>query len=157
MLCLSGLFALAALCAGAASLILGNGTAATVLHDSVGLAASAAIFLGVWLYRPKPAVPWAVAGLATLLYGSGDVVYAVDRSGGMTYLFSIGGWLYIGGGLSLIGALALFGDHRVRRSRVSRLLFVDSAALFLGAFLLIWFLVFDGQLDVAARRRRLEC
>jgi diguanylate cyclase (GGDEF)-like protein/PAS domain S-box-containing protein len=135
------------LAAGAGSLALSNGVASSVLHDVSGVSAAVAIGVGIAWYRPRPLAPWTLVGLGILLLASGDIAYEADATGGTLALFSIGDWLYLAGYVALAVALAWFGC-RPRHSRwAGRMVLVDAIPVFLGSFLLLWFLVFNEQFD----------
>jgi len=143
----AGLFVCAELALGAVSLALGHGLASSLLHDAVGLGAAAAIAVGIARYRPPAVWPWLLVAVAVLLFGLGDAAYELDATGGTLKLFSVGDWLYVAANVTLAVALARFGS-RPRHSRwAGRMLVVDAGPIFLGSFLLLWFLVFDSQFD----------
>jgi diguanylate cyclase (GGDEF)-like protein/PAS domain S-box-containing protein len=142
-----GAFALGDLAVGAGSLALAHGVASSVLHDVSGVAAAAAIVIGIAWHRPRASAPWALVGAGILLLASGDIAYETDATGGTVALFSVGDWLYLAGYVALAVALAWFGC-RPRHSRwAGRMLLVDAVPVFLGSFLLLWFLVFNQQFD----------
>src|SRR5690348_16813700 len=91
-----GLFIVAELAVGGASLYLQQGLAASLLHDVASLAAAGAIGAGLLWLRPPSMRPWLLVALAVLLFGCGDVAYEVDATGGTLALFSVGDWLYLG-------------------------------------------------------------
>jgi hypothetical protein len=128
------------------SLFLARGTAAALLHDVASLAAAVAVVAGIRRYRP-PLLPWLLVALAVLLFGCGDVAYGVDAAGGSLKIFSVGDWLYLSAMIALAVALAWFGSRPRHSGWAGRMLVVDSAPLFLGAFLLLWFLVFNTKFD----------
>jgi hypothetical protein len=103
-----GAFALGDLAVGTGSLALAHGVASSVLHDVSGVAAAAAIGIGIAWHRPRPPAPWALVGAGILLLASGDIAYETDAAGATLALFSVGDWLYLAGYVALAVALAWF-------------------------------------------------
>lgn len=140
-------FVLGELATGVLSLALQPGLASSLLHDAASLAAAAAVGAGVVYYRPRPLLPWLLVGASVTLFGCGDVAYEVEATRGTLVLFSVGDWLYLLANLTLAVALAWFGSRPLHTRWAGRMLLVDAAPVFLGSFLLLWFLVFDAKFD----------
>ncbi len=143
----TGVFVVADLTAGGVALVLHHGVAASLLHDVASVGAAAAIVAGIVYHRPTSLRPWLLLALAVLLFGCGDIAYEADAAGGTLALFSVGDWLYLAGGLTLAVALTWLGSHPRHSRWAGRMLIVDAAPVFLGSFLLLWFLVFNRQFD----------
>jgi diguanylate cyclase (GGDEF)-like protein/PAS domain S-box-containing protein len=139
-------FVAAELITGGLSLSLGQGLAAQLLHDAASIGASAAVFAGIAWHRP-PRGPWLLVGVAVLLFGCGDVAYEADAAGGTLALFSVGDWLYLAANIVLAAGLAWFAARPHHSRWAGRMLLVDAAPVFLGSFLLLWFLAFNAKFD----------
>ena len=143
----AGLFVLAELTTGGLSLALQRGPASSVLHDVASIGAAVAIGAGIAWHRPPSLRGWLLVALAVLLIGCGDVAYEIDATSGTLAIFSIGDWFYLAGYVMLAAALVRFGSRPQHSRWAGRMLLVDAAPVFLGSFLLLWFLVFSRQFD----------
>lgn len=115
------------------------GEAASVAQHVGGPLAGAAIAYGVFVYRPAMRLPWLLLAASVLSFGSGDLAYYVEGLAGRISPFSAGDVLYFAAYVFLALALVGFTAARGQSSRESRMLYIDSAACFFGAFVVLWF------------------
>jgi diguanylate cyclase (GGDEF)-like protein/PAS domain S-box-containing protein len=134
-------------CVAVASLLVSNTLAAAVLHDAVGLMGAVAILAGALLYRPQPSWPWFTLAAGTASFALGDVAYNLLALKSGIPAFSAGDVLYLTASPLFAASLVGFASGRFGSTRAARLLYVDSVAVFLAAFLALWFLALDSRFD----------
>jgi diguanylate cyclase (GGDEF)-like protein/PAS domain S-box-containing protein len=127
----------------AAALLVDQPIVHGLLNDLTGVGAGIAIAAGTWYHRPRPRLPWVLFAAGVFCYGLADVSYNAMLLAGGIPAFSVGDVFYLAAGTLLAAALAGFASSRGRARRAARMLYVDSAIVFVGAFALLWFLVID--------------
>lgn len=113
-----------------------------LLYDSVGVAAAAAILLGVRWYRPERPVPWYLLSVALSLAAAGDIASRFLEGSGNLLLANLPGLLYLAayplGGVSVL----LVARQRAPGRDLAGLL--DALIVVVGLGLLAWTLLVMG-------------
>ncbi len=116
-----------------------------IVHDLVGVAAGGAIIAGVRWHRPRPRRWWLLFAAGVLSFAAGTIVYNAQALIGRLPVLSGGDVLYFAAAPMMALGLVGFATGRTRTLRSAQVLVVDSLALFVAAFTLLWFFRLDAQ------------
>jgi signal transduction histidine kinase len=120
-----------------------HGLPATLLHDSVPLASSAAILVGVRWYRPDRPLPWYLLSLALALTAAADVTTRLLSGSGNLLLANLPGVLKLSayplGGISALLVLRQRGPGRDLAGLLDALIVVTGLGLLAWTFLVSGF------------------
>jgi signal transduction histidine kinase len=118
------------------------GTPQSVVYDTVGIASSVAIGLGVFLNRPKARVPWLLFALGNLSFAIADIVFDVLVDPPVP---SVADWLYLAGYPLLAVGLAYLVYNAGGHHRFAAL--VEAAIVTVAFALFQWVFVVDRIVD----------
>jgi signal transduction histidine kinase len=119
-----------------------RGTPQSVVYDGIGIAASLAIGLGVWLNRPDTRLPWLLFGLGNLSFAVADIIFDVNPDAAVPGLAD---WFYLAGYPLLAFGLAYLIFHAGGHHRFAAL--VEAAIVTVAFALFQWVFVVDRIVD----------
>jgi signal transduction histidine kinase len=119
-----------------------SGTPQSVLYDGVGLAASLAIGLGVFLNRPETRLPWFLFGLGNLSFAAADIIFNVNPNATVP---SVADWFYLAGYPLLAVGVAYLIFHAGGHHRFAAL--VEAAIVTVAFALFQWVFVVEQIVD----------
>lgn len=108
----------------------------SLLYDVIGASAVVVILFGVWLHRPRPALPWLLIAAGQASFVAGDLVWNYYEFIGEDPFPSFADALYLAGYPAIAAGLFLMIRHRVADGDRGGLL--DAAILTTAAAILSW-------------------
>ena len=121
-----------------------KGTPQSVLYDTVGIASSLSIGLGVYLNRPGTRIPWLLFGLGNLSFAVADIVFDVNPGATVP---SAADWFYLAGYPLIAVGLVYLVVHAGGHHRFAAL--VEAAIVTVAFALFQWVFVVDRVVDGA--------
>ncbi len=119
-----------------------GGAPQSVLYDTIGIASSLAIGLGVVLHRPEARMPWLLFGLGNLSFAVADIIFDVSPDATVP---SVADWFYLAGYPLLAVGLAYLIIHAGGHHRFAAL--VEAAIVTVAFALFQWVFVVDQIVD----------